>query len=40
MDLLDDFKVDLKALDDNKRIIKDTLDTFDTAQHSIKSKSR
>ena len=37
VDLLDDFKVDLKALDDNKWIIKDTLtlDTFDTAQYKI-----
>ena len=29
MDLLDDFKLNLKALDDNKGITKDTLDTFD-----------
>ena len=29
MDLLDDFKVNLKALDDNIWIVKDTFDTFD-----------
>ena len=41
MDLLDDFNLNLKALDDNKGITKDTLDTFDvdtsisTAQYKI-----
>ena len=38
VDLLDDIKLNLKALDDNKGITEDTLDTIDVDIVHVESK--